>query len=249
MIVDNGKLVYKRSEIPVNTVEGSKWIFVLSTSRSLYVGQKKKGSFQHSSFLSGGATTAAGRMVVDEGILKALWPYSGHYLPTEENFLEFISFLQDNNVDLSDVKRCSIDDDVFPSFKETSDNGSATDLAKVVELAIRAATPKAKPAQKPPCNEASSKPDAFEFGRRLSCKWSTGTGPRIGCVRDYPTELQFKALEQVNLSPRVVPSPIGNRIPIPSPRPSPRVRLSPRLSYMGIPTPAVNLTLPKMRKV
>lgn len=41
VIVDNGKLVYKQSEIPVNTVEGSKWIFVLSTSRALYVGQVK----------------------------------------------------------------------------------------------------------------------------------------------------------------------------------------------------------------
>lgn len=32
--------------------------------------QKKKGSFQHSSFLAGGATTAAGRLIVTEGILK-----------------------------------------------------------------------------------------------------------------------------------------------------------------------------------
>ncbi|KAJ4886514.1 calmodulin-binding family protein [Raphanus sativus] len=29
-----------------------------------------------------------------------------------------------------------------------------------------------------------------------------GAGPRIGCARDYPSELQFQALEQVNLSPR-----------------------------------------------
>lgn len=37
-------------------------------------------------------------------IFQAIWPYSGHYLPTEENFKEFISFLQENNVDLTDVK-------------------------------------------------------------------------------------------------------------------------------------------------
>lgn len=249
VIVENGKLVYKQSEIPVNTVEGSKWIFVLSTSRALYVGQKQKGSFQHSSFLAGGATTAAGRMVVKEGILKAIWPYSGHYLPTEENFEEFISFLQDNNVDLSNVKKCSVDDDEFPSFKKTDDNEQAMDVAKVVELAIRASTPKAKASQEP-STEAASKPDAaFALGRRLSCKWSTGAGPRIGCVRDYPADLQSRALEQVNLSPRVVPSPIGNRVPIPSPRPSPRVRLSPRLAYMGIPTPTVSLTLPQLKRV
>ena len=32
--------------------------------------QKKKGTFQHSSFLAGGATSAAGRLVVEDGTLK-----------------------------------------------------------------------------------------------------------------------------------------------------------------------------------
>lgn len=35
---------------------------------------------------------------------KAVWPHSGHYLPTEENFEELMSFLVENNVDLTDVK-------------------------------------------------------------------------------------------------------------------------------------------------
>lgn len=39
VIVENGKLVYKQSGMPVNTTEGCKWIFVLSTSRALYVGK------------------------------------------------------------------------------------------------------------------------------------------------------------------------------------------------------------------
>jgi hypothetical protein len=106
VIVEEGKLMYKKSEALVNTTEGSKWIFVLSTTRSLYVGQvrhciflyllyiysipiiltlfihllsfflifeqKKKGSFQHSSFLSGAATTAAGRLVAKEGVLEVI---------------------------------------------------------------------------------------------------------------------------------------------------------------------------------
>uniref|UniRef100_A0A453EY09 Calmodulin-binding protein n=1 Tax=Aegilops tauschii subsp. strangulata TaxID=200361 RepID=A0A453EY09_AEGTS len=104
VIVDQGKLMYRRSGLLVETTEDSKWIFVLSTTRSLYIGQKKKGKFQHSSFLAGAATTAAGRLVAKDGILKAIWPYSGHYLPTEENFREFISFLEENNVDLANVK-------------------------------------------------------------------------------------------------------------------------------------------------
>lgn len=36
--------------------------------------------------------------------LQAIWPYSGHYHPTEENFQEFISFLKEHLVDLSNVK-------------------------------------------------------------------------------------------------------------------------------------------------
>lgn len=73
VIVKDGKLCYKQTEELVNTSEESdnvKWIFVLSTSRSLYVGQKIKGSFQHSSFLAGAATSAAGRLVVLNGTLK-----------------------------------------------------------------------------------------------------------------------------------------------------------------------------------
>lgn len=35
---------------------------------------------------------------------QAVWPHSGHYRPTEENFEELVSFLTDSNVDLTDVK-------------------------------------------------------------------------------------------------------------------------------------------------
>lgn len=70
VIIENGRLVYKQSGIFVETIEGSKWIFVLSTSRTLYVGQKKKGVFQHSSFLAGAAITAAGRLVAHRGVLE-----------------------------------------------------------------------------------------------------------------------------------------------------------------------------------
>ncbi|KAE8669071.1 ATP-dependent zinc metalloprotease FTSH 4 [Hibiscus syriacus] len=55
VIADSGMLV--------NTNDDSKWIFVPSTSRSLYVGRKKKSVFRHSSFLSSGATTTAGRLI------------------------------------------------------------------------------------------------------------------------------------------------------------------------------------------
>ena len=44
--------------------------------------------------------------------------------------------------------------------------------------------------------------NSYQLGKQLSCRWTTGAGPRIGCVRDYPSQLQLQALEQVRLSPR-----------------------------------------------
>lgn len=72
MIVEDGKLMHKQNMTLVNSTEEFKSIFVLSTTRTLYVGQKKKGVFQHSSFLSGGATTAAGRLVARDGLLEVI---------------------------------------------------------------------------------------------------------------------------------------------------------------------------------
>lgn len=73
VVVEDGKLIYKISGGLLDTSrgpKGTKWIFVLSTSKKLYVGMKMKGTFQHSSFLAGGATLSAGRLVVEDGILK-----------------------------------------------------------------------------------------------------------------------------------------------------------------------------------
>lgn len=73
IVVQDGKFFHKLSGKLLDTMEGpkdAKWIFVLSTSKTLYVGLKNKGTFQHSSFLAGGATLSAGRLVVENGILK-----------------------------------------------------------------------------------------------------------------------------------------------------------------------------------
>ncbi|RWV86915.1 hypothetical protein GW17_00051140, partial [Ensete ventricosum] len=52
-----------RVEKPETAV--SKW-----TRAKKRLAKKKKGTFQHSSFLAGGATTAAGRMVAEQGVLE-----------------------------------------------------------------------------------------------------------------------------------------------------------------------------------
>ncbi|KAI5600139.1 hypothetical protein BDE02_01G005800 [Populus trichocarpa] len=280
VVVKDGKLVYKESGELLHSTEDAKWIFVLSTSKTLYVGKKMKGKFQHSSFLAGGVATAAGRLVVDGGVLKAVWPHSGHYRPTEENFKDFLSFLRENNVDLTDVKTCSTDGEDEVLYKQRSckhlrNNSSDEDLSHAVNdletKEVQDLTPEntysvdektssvleqQKPRQlinfgrkltilKVPerCelverlksteqhssepnhnmfdeelegNDAEKIPDeaimerinskkgitSYQLGSQVSCKWTTGAGPRISCVRDYPSELQFRALEQVNLSPR-----------------------------------------------
>jgi len=70
VVIENGRLMFKKSGKPVDTTGKAKWIFVLSTSKTLYVGQKTKGTFQHSSFLAGGATLSAGRLVAEDGVLR-----------------------------------------------------------------------------------------------------------------------------------------------------------------------------------
>ncbi|KAL0338941.1 UNVERIFIED_CONTAM: IQ domain-containing protein IQM4 [Sesamum angustifolium] len=236
VVVENGKLVYKHSGVLVDTIEGSKWIFVLSTTRVLYVGQKKKGLFQHSSFLAGGAITAAGRLVAHGGVLEAIWPYSGHYLPTEENFKEFISFLEEHHVDLANVKRCATDDDRPPLSKDTNEESvprcTSDDSLNQPQNTRTSTKDGPSTEQEITLCDHKDKP-VYNLAKRMSCKWSTGAGPRIGCVREYPAELQFRALEHVNLSPRLANAPFSSYGPIPSPRPSPKVRLSPRVAYMG----------------
>ncbi|XP_022986980.1 IQ domain-containing protein IQM2-like [Cucurbita maxima] len=271
VIVEDGKLVFKQSGKLVHTAEearNTKWIFVLSTSKTMYVGKKKKGTFQHSSFLAGGATTAAGRLVVDNGVLKAVWAHSGHYRPTEENFKDFMSFLKENNVDLTDVKTSSIDEgddylDCQTSRRHVRNNSSEEDIIEKLkgfeseENNMEESTEGKSDSfeQTPPSIELSERKrrnigkklanleipnrgeviamlereqedkgstevkvvpeesvlgrlnshkdaNSYQLGKQLSCRWTTGAGPRIGCVRDYPSQLQLQALEQVRLSPR-----------------------------------------------
>ncbi|XP_041027945.1 IQ domain-containing protein IQM3-like [Juglans microcarpa x Juglans regia] len=109
-IVSGGKVVHKQSGGDLHTqLEGisrgrDKWIFVVSTSGRLYVGKKEKGRFHHSSFLAGGATVAAGSLVVEHGILKYISGYSGHYRPTDDSIYRFLSFLGEHGVNLNGVE-------------------------------------------------------------------------------------------------------------------------------------------------
>ncbi|GMH18746.1 hypothetical protein Nepgr_020587 [Nepenthes gracilis] len=293
VVLENGKFIYKQSGKVLETTKGprgTKWIFVLSTSKLLYVGQKNKGTFQHSSFLSGGATLSAGRLVVEDGILKVVWPHSGHYLPTEENFQAFMSFLTEHDVDLTQVKKIPVEDNEVNVWrKEAAVCQSKKDrLERSQEIEADALTQEGKDSRGNHLHAAEKidasmsrwsqglcltiskleipsreqrievfkkeEPDdtsldgydtaedsflseddvifpksnafddefqepmpqelilhrinshrrmrSYQSGEQLSFRWTTGMGPRIGCVRDYPSRLQLQALEQVGLSPR-----------------------------------------------
>lgn len=263
VVIEDGKFMYKNSRQILDTSGGprdAKWIFVLSTSRNMYVGQKKKGTFQHSSFLAGGATSAAGRLVVEDGVLKAIWPHSGHYRPTEENFQEFQAFLRENKVDLSDVKmspaeedeefwsrlrsipteRCTDgdkpEDEMVPAeetipclaevtettpeevfqLQETGNDRSQPEILARLDSSKGAVNIEKSITSMPEDDQGDSDDDhsvvsrekvigrvnSYQLGKQVSFKWTTGAGPRIVCVRDYPPELQHRALEEVHLSPR-----------------------------------------------
>ncbi|XP_068664093.1 IQ domain-containing protein IQM3-like [Aristolochia californica] len=241
-ILRDGKVVHKQSGELLETTKANgkdKWIFVMSSSRKLYAGQKKKGIFHHSSFLAGGATLAAGRFIAENGALKAIWAYSGHYRPTEENLEIFLNFLSENGVNLDETKILSSSNEDYyddaktvegkenaeselpqqevPYEKEKDLSSKPNEVAQVDEgqvnyrrtLSGGLQSPKANVPKKVVLQRINSKKatHSYELGRQLSRKWSTGAGPRIGCVADYPLEVRMRALEFVNLSPRTPPTP------------------------------------------
>ncbi|PQQ21996.1 hypothetical protein Pyn_16510 [Prunus yedoensis var. nudiflora] len=105
----------------------------------------------------------------------AIWPYSDYYyLATEDNFKEFISFLQEHHVDLTHVEMFATDDE----------NASIQIPDK---LCLEPEMNKSM--------ESNGEAPINYLSKCLSWKWATGVGPRIGCVREYPSELRFRALE------------------------------------------------------
>jgi hypothetical protein len=151
--------------------------------------------------------------------------------------------LADQHLQRTRFQRCSVDDDEYPSFKKKPEEQGPEEEAAQDEAQNE--PPEVDIVKEDTGAVNKAEPEMRLLASRPSFKWMTPTGARIGCLRDYPADLQSMALEQVNLSPRVLASPSANRLPIPSPRPSPRIRLSPRLHYMGLPTPTgVRLQVP-----
>ncbi|KAF5747744.1 hypothetical protein HS088_TW05G00471 [Tripterygium wilfordii] len=234
-----------------------------------------------------------------------IWPHSGHYLPTEENFEEFVSYLKEHNVDLTNVQKSPTEEEEEALFnierrssiplradlsedveglaqensgsREQNSNSAANcepaslkssrhefgsniakldipkraDMFDIFKTEAFLPSLRGQPSSsllEPPESssedgyetaeesflteedfmvsklnlfgedEEDEKPvpkekimkridshktmNSYQLAQHLSSKWSSGAGPRIGCMRDYPSELQFRVLEQANLSPR-----------------------------------------------
>lgn len=79
-------------------------IFVIAPDESIYSGVYKKGTMNHSSFLSGAPVLAAGELYFKEGKLQTITDKSGHYQPTKEMMAKGLKILQKRGIDLSEVK-------------------------------------------------------------------------------------------------------------------------------------------------
>ena len=78
-------------------VDDGSYIFVLNLEGTkLYIGKKEKGSFQHSSFLSGQPVQCAGIFDVKNGKIVAATLHSGHYKPDSKAGKRLREFLTDN---------------------------------------------------------------------------------------------------------------------------------------------------------
>ena len=81
-----------------------KWIYVWDMHSRLYINRKMPGRFHHSSFVAGGAVKAAGSIVVEEGVLKQLTTWSGHYRPRSSDIAMFLEWLEAKHVNMKDVE-------------------------------------------------------------------------------------------------------------------------------------------------
>ncbi|CAK7340284.1 unnamed protein product [Dovyalis caffra] len=197
-----------------------KWIFVLSPTKRLYAGQKKRGKFHHSSFLAGGATIAAGTLIVENGILKFISPMSGHYRPTQDKFESFLSFFKESGVNLDEVQVNQAIEysgaSEYAAKRSGSESGKMTEVPKNLEPPTlqtpheekvsklpEAEQNETKDENKKTLSEGLEEPKTTMFDLN---NWSSGAGPRIGSIADYPAEVRAQAMEFVNLSSKKPPT-------------------------------------------
>lgn len=78
-------------------------IYVMDTSRRLFVARKVRGTFHHTSFLRGSPLIAAGGIRVHQGALQRITAMSGHYKPTMDDIDALVRTLVSLGVDMRPV--------------------------------------------------------------------------------------------------------------------------------------------------
>ncbi len=101
-VKNKGNLVLINSK---ESVAMGEMIYAIDTQGKMYVSHtfselENIGGFQHSSFLKGKVVICAGRVHVEEGILKSIDTSSGHYKPTRPHLVKALKILHDKGIDL-----------------------------------------------------------------------------------------------------------------------------------------------------
>ncbi|KAH9704457.1 IQ domain-containing protein IQM3 [Citrus sinensis] len=202
--------------------EGSKWIFVMSASKKLYAGEPKINAILLQSEKEGIISSfQLPRRRSNFGSWKTYgrrWKanaYSGHYRPSNENLDNFLAFLKENGVDAGKVQVISVTEDnescgISKSAQERRKFRELEDPEPPKSKSQRTSVPKKEILQR---IKSKKEVKSYQLGHQLSLTWSTGAGPRIGRVADYPQNLRVQALQYVDLSPRASPRPSDFKIP------------------------------------
>jgi hypothetical protein len=100
-----GNLLDTRNSIGLN-IEAGTCIYVFSTNNQLFTNLPEEilnDDFHHSSFLKGRPIACAGSIAVENGKITKVTSLSGHYKPGKQQLLAFLSYLKNQNVDISNI--------------------------------------------------------------------------------------------------------------------------------------------------
>lgn len=102
---ESQELVHTQTTEEFESKDGQEemWIFVMDLQGHLYAHPKVKMKFQHSSFLAGGPLKASGKIFIEQGVFKAMEPYSGHYRPDKADMNALVERLQTMGVDVRTI--------------------------------------------------------------------------------------------------------------------------------------------------
>lgn len=130
---DTGLMRWKKSG---ELVSGN-LIFVVSTKGQMFMSQKVRGRFHHSSFLAGNPVCVSGTVVMEAGRFVRLMPYSGHYRPKPGHFEELIDLLKRQGLS-ADQANVLVSEICHPDFFDKSKRPKSIRDAEAVELTIAA---------------------------------------------------------------------------------------------------------------